>query len=132
MPSSAGIAEKNSKIKKKLTKDISNTLISAFVFGITAIRHSTQCWKMRKVASVFKKRDRHPPLNCGTTSFTYVYSKIMEHYVYSQVIRFLENKIFLSAQLNAGFSKVYLVKLSWHPSCTVFIPASALTFRLTS
>lgn len=103
LSSSTGVDEINTKILKN-TKNISSVILTEIFSQSLSLGTLPGDWKVGKVVPVFKKGDRHSPDNYRPISLTCVASKIMEHCIYSHVIRFLEDNNFIHPSQH-GFRK---------------------------
>lgn len=85
LPSTAGVGQINSKLKKR-----SNKLAPEYLCLIFSQPLSTSSvpeeWKMGRV----KSGSKDSPLNYRSISLTSVHCKIMEQVIYSQIMNFLE------------------------------------------
>lgn len=98
LSSSCGIDGINSKFLKS-TKMYSSMVLSKIFEQSLYCGVLPKDWKCGKVIPMFKKGDRSSPLNYRPISLTSVCCKILEHIIYSNLVKFLEeNSFFTKAQ----------------------------------
>ena len=79
---------------KEFSSEIASTLMLIFQ---ASLDHGTlaEVWKQATVVPVFKKGSRTDPCNFRPISFTCIYTKILEHIVYSPVSKHLQRYVVL-------------------------------------
>lgn len=103
LSSSAGTDEINSKLLKN-TKYISAEYLSLLFAQSLSTGTMPDDWKKGKVVPVYKSGNKNSPLNYRPISLTSVPCKIMEHIIYSEIMRFLDTNKFLHPAQH-GFRK---------------------------
>ena len=72
------------------------------------------------VSPIYKKGDRSLPVNYRPVSLTCTCCKVLEHIVYSSVIKHLESNGILS-EAQHGFRSITLAFLSWWKLCMILL-----------
>lgn len=106
LSSSAGVDNINSKVLKN-TKDISAAYLCLLFSQSLSTGTIPHDWTVGRVVPIYKSGDKNSPLNYRPISLTSVPCKIMEHVIYTEIMKFLDsNKYFHPSQhgFRKGFS----------------------------
>lgn len=88
LTSTAGVDGINSKVLKN-TKQITSVILSCIFQQSLSSGVVPSDWKVGKIAAVPKKGSSSSPTNYRPISVTSICSKLMEHIIYSHVVKFL-------------------------------------------